>query len=193
MPENTDVERCLPTIGLMPEAEERASFENVHVVPPAGIAYGYTAVLPARWHMQPDPPGARPIPSADHFSALGVFTPAARARPPVVVSFGTTPAPGGMSVASCFEAYCALQGYAILAMRPAVFLAGRVIDGLASTDTAMAGRLLIRLALFEERGRLFGLAGMAPEAAYPRFVRALSLAMTTFELDWAGRATLPLV
>jgi len=187
-----DIERHLPTRKLMPGPDEAAGFFNVSVTPALGPAYVFSSVLPVGWHKIDDPPNPSLTPSADKFAALGVFSPTRTVVPPAVVSFGVILAPNQGSVRAWFEAYCRGEGYSILSVRPQRFLAGRVIDGLLSREAPGVGAMLIRLAMFEDGGRLFVLAGMAPEAIYEKLVREISLAMVSFELLWPRGATVPL-
>jgi len=177
----------------MPAREDAASFVNVSVTPAVGATYRYRSVLPVGWIKQGDLPNPERVASADRFSALGVFSPALRMIPPVIVSFGAILAPQKAPVSIYFERYCQYQGYSILAMEPRRFFAGMVLDGLVTQEAPGWGSLLIRVAMFEDGGRLFALAGMAPAAVYERFVRPFSLAMRTFELQWPRGPTVPLV
>lgn len=186
-----DVERALAVDGLMPTPEERASFNKVTVVPAVPSCL-YTFVLPDGWYSHIDPRKQKRSLSGAHFTALGVFSPEERIVPPLVVGFGAVLVPRQGSVGAYYEEYCRREGYEILAKRRAVFLCGAVLDGLVSSRSPDGEELLIRLAMFEDAGRLFGLSGMAPAAMYDRAARILGLALSTFELHWPSGRTLPL-
>ena len=186
-----DVERALAVDGLMPTPEERDMFNKVTVVPAVPSCL-YTFVLPDGWHSHVDPRTQERSLSGARFTALGVFSPEERIAPPLLVSFGAILVPEQGSVSAYFEEYCRSEGHEIVAKRQAQFLCGAVIDGLLSSRSPGGEELLIRLAMFEDAGRLFGLSAMAPAAMYDRAARILGLALTTFELHWPVGGTLPL-
>lgn len=186
-----DLERALAATGLMPTPEERALFNKVTVVPSVPSCL-YTFVLPDGWHSHVDPRTQERSLSGARFTALGVFSPEGRIVPPLLVSFGAILVPAQGSVSACFEEYCRTEGHEIVAKRQAQFLCGPVIDGLLSRRSPAGEELLIRLAMFEDSGRLFGLSGMAPATMYDSVARILGLALYTFELHWPVGGTLPL-
>jgi len=192
MAKDIDIAARLPLLDLMPTPAEQASFNNVRVTPGAGPRFTYSFVLPDGWYSQLDSSRYDPVLSGERFSALGVFSPGQRIVPPLVLSFGVILVPDRGSVAAFFQEYCRQENYEIAAMRPQQFLAGMVIDGLVSHRSPVAGDLTMRLAMFEDAGRLFALGGMAPSDRYAVSVRVLSLAMYTFEPQWLHGATLPL-
>lgn len=177
-----ETKRLLPVDDLMPGADERALFNNVSVVPVMDPIFAYSIVLPDGWYRL-DSPGPTWELSEERFSALGVFTPAERMEPPVVVSCGVIQMPDGASVASCFERYCRVEELEILSVGPQELMAGAVVDGLVRRRVG-GWDLTMRLTMFEDGGRLFGISGMAPSSIYPDVVRELSLALYSFELLW---------
>lgn len=188
-----DTESFLPLIGLAPTTEEQELFRNVSVTPAPGPSCKYSFVLPVGWYKQADVPGQNLVLSTARFSALGVFSPTERLAPPVLVSFGVINVSDQGSVTDHFESYCLRESYKVALMQPRRFLSGMVIDGLVTYDSPANGDIMIRLAMLEDGGRLFVLAGMAPSALYAKLARVLSLAMYTFELQWPRGPILPLV
>jgi hypothetical protein len=188
-----NIDRDLPLSGLTPTPDERPLFNNIVVTPTAGVAYRYSLVLPSGWYKLPDMPGEKAFPEVGRFTALGVFSPYEQPAPPVLLSAGVTLPPSRDSVASHFERYCHEEGFEIIAMRPSAFCVGNVVDGLALQNAPPIGEVKMRIAMFEDGGRLFVLSGMAPSPLYSKFIRFLSLAMLTFELAHPAGPVLPLV
>lgn len=192
MAEPINTEEELPVLGLVPSSEERNLYRNVHVTPEAGIAYSFNIIIPATWHAVKLPVTADSGRIGTHFVAIGVFSPFEPPIPPVVLSIGARVAPPSKSVASLFREYCDAEQYEALVIRPQRYAVGNVIEGLVRQQTSPLGPVKMRLAMFEDGGRLFGLSGMAPPEMYPDFVRAMSLAMLSFELTLPQGPQLPL-
>jgi hypothetical protein len=95
-------------------------------------------------------------------------------------------------VVELFEKYCDEEGYEVLAVRPQRYAVGDVVEGLMIQPDSPLGPVKMRLAMFDDGGRLFGLSGMAPVGLYSEYVRILSLAMLSFELALPQGPQLPL-
>lgn len=184
------IERLLPLSGLVPEGDETALFNNVSVLFPMDPIYEYSIVLPDGWYRL-DSPAPDWAVLEDRFSTLGVFAPEERPTRLILVSCGVIRMPEGLTVTDCFEQHCRREGFEVLTTRPRELLAGPVVEGLARRTTPDLD-LTMRLAMFEDGGNLYGLAGMAPTAVYPDVVRELSLALCTFELQFPSGPGAPL-
>jgi hypothetical protein len=186
-----DVERALVLDGLMPTPEERPLFNRLKVRASV-VSCSFSFVLPDGWYSHLDPLSRPGTLSSDRFTALGVFSPEEKIAPPLVISFGAILVPPRGTVAGYFEELCRIEGYEVLARRRASFLCGAVIEGLTRRRTAAGDDVLVRRAMFEDGGRLFGLSGLAPAALFPAAARVIGLALFSFELRWPSGATLPL-
>ncbi len=184
----TEAEVDLPLIGLAPKPDEMSFFVNVHVKPIAGEAYGYSLILPRTWSKLPDASGPDAVPTAARFTSLGIFAPFDPPLPPITMSVGVRLATRSASVADAFLEYCRDEDFEVHLMRPQLYSAGTVMEGLVTQNVAPVGLMKVRMAMFEDGGRLFLLAGMAPAVLYPDALRALSLAMIAFELDFPLRS-----
>ncbi len=184
----SEAEADLPLIGLAPKSDEMSAFVTVHMKPMAGAAYGYSLILPRTWSKLSDPTGPDAVPTAARFTSLGIFSPFDPPLPPITMSVGVRLAVRAASVADAFLEYCRNEEFEVHLMRPQLYSAGTVIEGLVTQSVAPVGLMKVRMAMFEDNGRLFLLAGMAPGALYSDCVRALSLAMIAFELDFPQRS-----
>lgn len=182
MPEPIEFDKDLPLVGLVPTAAERSRYRNVRVTPPLGSAYAYCVVLPVAWHAVDTPSDRTPSHLGSSPTAIGVFSPLSPPYPPVLLSFGVSLLRPGRSVTAALDTYCAREGYEVLIRRPQRHSAGMVVEALASQPESPFGPIKLRLAMFEDGGRLFGLSAMAPVDLYPTFVREMSLALVSFVL-----------
>lgn len=184
-----NLEADLPSVGLAPTPEEKSHYRNFRVVPDAGQAYGYSVILPENWYPVEIP--QQPI--STEFSGIGLFSPYVPPLPPVLLSIGARVLTHDTTVADACEEYLETQEYEVLASRIHRYSVGDVVECLAvQTDTPF-GTMKMRLAMFEDGGRLFSICGMSPLDEYPIHIRVLSLAMLSFQLLLPQGAQLPLV
>ncbi|EYF08107.1 hypothetical protein [Chondromyces apiculatus] len=188
----SDYDSDLPIEDAVPGPGEKDQFRNVRLTPDAGPAYAYSLLIPVGWHGLAIPEEARTDTVETKFTPIGLFSPFAKPMPPVVLSVGVRLMLTANSIAEQFLEHCAEEGYEVLTMRPQEYAAGAVVEGLARQADSPLGPLKMRLAMFEDGGRLFGLSAMAPENLYAEFIRPLSLAMLSFELVMPQGQQIPL-
>jgi len=176
----------LPIRGLVPTAQEAKEFRDVRVVPPLGTAYAYRFVLHRSWSALEGTPSPAATPRLDSFVPIGAYSAFAEPLPPVIVSFGARLAPpDSPSLVEALRSYCDAETYEVLHVRPQRYVGGKALECLAQKRDPIFGLIKMRLAMLRDGGRLFGLSAMAPAAVYPDFVRYMSLALFSFELESA--------
>jgi len=182
----------LPIGGLAPSPEELADMMTItvrHERPEFECSF----MLPDGWYQQPPPPGKPDVKDSEYeFLTVGVFTVTKDFIPPVVFTIGVRPAPKKGVVAEWLEKQCLMQGLALERMTVHKFLFGWGADAVA-LQASDIGALKMRIAMFEDSGRLWVLTGMAPLTLWEGSVVPLSRAICTFELIHPGKQTVSIL
>lgn len=182
----------LPIGGLAPSPEELADMMTItvrHERPEFECSF----MLPDGWYQQPPPPGKPDVKDSEYeFLTVGVFTVTKDFVPPVVFTIGVRPAPKKGVVAEWLEKQCLMQGLALERMTVHKFLFGWGADAVA-LQASDIGALKMRIAMFEDSGRLWVLTGMAPLTLWEGSVVPLSRAICTFELVSPGKQTVSIL
>lgn len=180
MPNDFDIERDLPLVGILPKPEEKADFRLFVGESPLGPDYTYSMILPKRWTYHP-PTGK--IDLDDGPASLGVFSEHPAMVPPTVLSIGALRANTHVSLMTFYAGYCHITEQKPLITRPVLLPAFQGIDGLIDTPDGLRMRLL----MVENGGRVLVLAGLALLAEYPAKAHLLATLMFSCEFT-AGRA-----
>lgn len=182
----------LPTQGFTPTKDELKDFNQVriqHKKPDIG----YSLLLPREWVEHPIPPGKTDLSDESSYVPIGLFSQTADMMPPFVLSIGVRPTPKAKGyVADWLERQCEEQRLVIEKMKIHHFLVGAVVE-VAALQQADLAPMKLRIAMFEDGGRLFVLTAMAPASLWQAAVATLSLAIATFELDDPKGPTVALI
>jgi hypothetical protein len=170
----------LPTKGIFPNEEELKDCINVTVRQPRPDLE-FSLLLPDGWYQQPAPADNIDFSREGEFAPLALFSASKEFLPPIVFSVGVRPAPKKGNVAEWLERQCYLSQLALERMKLNKFLFGWAADAVA-LQASDFGKLKVRLTMFEDGGRLFGLTGMAPLDLWDIWVVPLGLCVNTFEL-----------
>lgn len=174
MSADTDLDRDLPLLGILPPPEQKADFRFFAGDSPLGPDFAYSMVLPRSWTYHP-PTGTISLDEGP--APLGVFSEHPGMVPPTLLSLGVLRANTNVSLLTFYAGYCHITEQTPKLMRPLELDAFRGIDGLIDTPDGLRMRLL----MFEDGGRVMVIAGMSLVADYASAAPRLATLMFSVE------------
>ena len=179
-------------VTVIPEGEALSDVVNIELALPRE-EYDASFLLPDGWYQQFVPEAAGDVRQNPHlFVPLGIYSATKEMAPPIVFSVAVRPAHKTGTVVEWLHAQCHIEQIVVERWVWRRFAFGLGIDAVAMQGSDF-GPMRMRMAMFEDGGRLFQLIGMATQAMWPAQVAALSLPIVSFELKAPKGQTTPVV